>query len=83
MTYTEFEIRFLLAIMAGADESERGQVEVTAIAEEVYPDAPESWVTMAVREFEVNEFVYNVSRPLMLWSIVLMVTAKGRKHAGP
>ena len=80
MRYAEFEDALLVAIVAAADNNQRGQADVTAAAEGVLPGVSEQWISSAVKSYERAGWVYNVSRPLQ-GGITLMVTGAGRRHA--
>ena len=49
MTYSDFEIRLLMALVDSADASERGQCEAFDVAESVLPQVKDQWVSDAVQ----------------------------------
>jgi hypothetical protein len=80
MTYSDFEIRLLMALVDSADASERGQCEAFDVAETVLPQANDQWVSDAVRSYEQRGYIGPISRPLER-RIVLMISGEGRKAA--
>jgi hypothetical protein len=83
MTYGEFEIRFLLALVDAADAAELGQCEAFQIAEIVLPQVNEQWVRDAVRGYEQRKYLGHVVRSLGAdaSTITLMIAGEGRKAA--
>ncbi len=65
MTYSEFEIRLLLALVEGAEASDRGQCNATLVAETVLPHAEEQWVSDAVQVYERRRLLARSSDLLM------------------
>ena len=63
MTYSNFEIRLLMALVDSADASERGQCEAFEVAETVLPQVKDQWVTDAVRYYEQRGYIGPISRP--------------------
>jgi hypothetical protein len=80
MTYSDFEIRLLMAIVDSADASERGQCEAFDVAETVLPQVKDQWVSDAVRSYEQRGYIGLISRPLER-RIVLTISGEGRKAA--
>jgi hypothetical protein len=52
MTYSNFEVLLLLALVDAADASERGQCEALSVAQTVLPQAKPQWVSDAVQGYE-------------------------------
>ena len=80
MTYSNFEIRLLMALVDSADASERGQCEAFEVAETVLPQVKDQWVSDAVRSYEQGGYIGLISRPLER-RIVLTISGEGRKAA--
>jgi hypothetical protein len=80
MTYSDFEIRLLMALVDSADASERGQCEAFDVAETVLPQVKDQWVSGAVRSYEQRGYIGLISRPLER-RIVLTISGEGRKAA--
>jgi hypothetical protein len=80
MTYSNFEIRLLMALVDSADASERGQCEAFEVAETVLPQVKDQWVSDAVRSYEQGGYIVLISRPLER-RIVLTISGEGRKAA--
>ena len=80
MTYRDFEIRLLMALVDSADASERGQCEAFDVAETVLPRVKDQWVSDAVRSYEQRGYIGLISRPLE-GRIVLTISGEGRKAA--
>jgi hypothetical protein len=77
--YTEFELRFLLALVDAADAAERGQCEAFQVARAVLPQVKEQWVRDAVRSYEQQGYLGPaISRPLD-GRIILTISGKARK----
>ena len=63
MMYSQFEDELLVRIRASADANfadnpfSRGQVEVIALAREVWPEVSEHWVRRAVHRFKEQGWV--------------------------
>jgi hypothetical protein len=81
MTYSEFERALLVAIVAAADLNDRGQVDVIAAAHSALADVAEKWIYSAVRSYEDDRLIYNVSKGINPPSITVMVTGDGRRRA--
>jgi hypothetical protein len=80
MTYSDFEIRLLMALVDSADASERGQCEAFDVAETVLPQVKDQWVSDAVRSYKQRGYIGLISRPLER-RIVLTISGEGRKAA--
>jgi hypothetical protein len=77
--YTEFELRFLLALVDAADAAERGQCEAFQVARAVLPQVKEQWVRDAGRSYEQQGYLGPaISRPLD-GRIILTISGKARK----
>jgi hypothetical protein len=85
-SYSEYETAVLLAISEaesrGGTTTRAGQVEVFEAVEQAGLEPNEQWTSDAVRTFERNGWVMNVSRPLgRPVRTILMLTGEGRKEA--
>jgi hypothetical protein len=80
MTYSEFEIRLLLALVDAADATERGQCEAFQVAQTVLPQVKEQWVRDAVRSYEQKGYLGpTMSRQLGGGKIILTISGEARK----
>ena len=81
MTYSEFDVRLLLALVDAADATEGGQCEAFQVAETVLPQVKDQWVRDAVRGYEQHGYLGPaVSRPLDR-RIILTISGEARKAA--
>ena len=79
MTYSEFEIRLLLALVDAADATDHGQCEAFEVAQTVLPQAKEQWVRNAVQSYEQQHYLGPaISRPLD-GRIILTISGDARK----
>ena len=78
ITYREFEMRLLLALVDAADATERGQCEAFQVAQTVVPQVKEQWVRDAVQSYERQGYLGPVSRPLD-GRIIVMISGEARK----
>jgi hypothetical protein len=82
MTYTEFEMQFLVALVDAADSTERGQCEAFSVAETVLPGVDERWVRDAVNRFDQEKYFDPVIKELgPEGKILMMISGEGRKAA--
>jgi hypothetical protein len=82
LSYSQFADGLLDAFVKAADKNQRGQVtDVMAEATILLPDVSEQWVSSAVKRFEAEGSVFNVSRSISPPRTALMVTGLGRRRA--
>jgi DNA-binding MarR family transcriptional regulator len=81
MSYSDFEIRLLIALVDSADASERGQCEAFDVAETVLPQVNDQWVSDAVRSYEQRGYIGLISRPLERRLVFLTISSESRKAA--
>ncbi len=80
MTYSEFEVRLLLALVDAADATERGQCNALQVAKTVLPQVQDQWVRDAVRNYEQKGCLGLISRSVE-GGINLTISGEARKAA--
>jgi hypothetical protein len=81
LTYSEFEVRLLLALVDAADATDRGQCEAFQVAQTILPQVKDQWVRDAAQSYEQKGYLGPaISRPLD-GRIILTISGEARKAA--
>lgn len=78
MTYSEFETRLFLALVDASGATNHEQCSAFEVANTVLPQAPDQWVRNAVKVYENNGWLNNISRPVE-HGIYLTISGNGRR----